>query len=111
MADGKPFKISQLPHIKNIDGDDLLLVSDKEGGKYYTKSMTVQQLVQTVISSILKSPTIMDQLKREAAAAAEEVAGNITAERVETIIQQNSNTTLDALDGKIDGQLVIGDEE
>lgn len=46
MADSrKPFKISELPLISNIDNDDLLIVSDKEGGKYYTKSMMVQQLI------------------------------------------------------------------
>lgn len=42
---GKGFTISELPHIKNIDDADLLLVSDKEGRKYYTKSMTVKQLL------------------------------------------------------------------
>ena len=42
---GKGFTISELPHIENIDDADLLLVSDKEGGKYYTKSMTVKQLL------------------------------------------------------------------
>lgn len=41
MADKKEFTISELNKIQNIDNDDLLLVSDREGGKYYTKSMTV----------------------------------------------------------------------
>jgi hypothetical protein len=51
MADKRTFKVSDLPLIQKIDGDDLLLVSDRENGAYDTRSMTVQQMVGAVALS------------------------------------------------------------
>lgn len=108
---GKGFTISELPHIENIDDADLLLVSDKEGGKYYTKSMTVKQLLQKVVAAVASSPSVMNQLKEKAADVAEEVASNITVQRVQNIVLNNPDIVLDALDGTLNGQLIMGDDK
>ena len=38
----KSFKVSELPEIPDVDGNDLLMVSEHESGnKYMTKKMSV----------------------------------------------------------------------
>lgn len=41
----KPFKVSQLPEIDHIDEKDVLMISDFEGGKFYTKKMTTDHFM------------------------------------------------------------------
>lgn len=52
QTDNKTFKISELPAIQNIDDDDLLIVSDKEQGKFYTKQMTMRQLFDAALDAV-----------------------------------------------------------
>lgn len=120
MADSG-FKISELPLIKNIDNDDLLIVSDRDGGsngnkKYYTRSMSIQQLVQVVVDKIASSPKIIDQITASAVVAATEAAIQqvdkiVVPDKVVDVIQQNYLSVLDALDGQMDGEFRVGTNE
>ena len=53
----------------------------------------------------------MNQLKEKAADVAEEVASNITVQRVQNIVLNNPDIVLDALDGTLNGQLIMGDDK
>ena len=55
MSKPIPKKITELDKISDISLDDLLLVSDYEGGKCLSKRMTMQQLVDYVISKVKAS--------------------------------------------------------
>ena len=56
-------KISHLPEIKHIDGKDLFLVSDYEHGRYYSKKLSVDHLMEyitdriepSIVSSVISS--------------------------------------------------------
>lgn len=104
MAEQSTFKISKIPQIQNIDGDDLLLVADKEGGKYYSRNMTIDQLVSKVLTAVIVNPNIQAQIQAAAAQAVEEAA---LPDVVMHIIEQNADDIYDMLDGKKDNQMVI----
>lgn len=55
MEHKKAFKISQLDRIRNIDDDDLLLISDNEAGKFFTKSISVKQLADSTLDRIAEN--------------------------------------------------------
>lgn len=44
----KTFKVSELSTITHLDNDDLFLMSDKENGKYYTKNLTFEKLINVI---------------------------------------------------------------
>lgn len=50
----KVFRLSDLSAIANIDNEDLLLVSDYEGGKCYTRNMTVERFMGHISANITK---------------------------------------------------------
>ena len=54
----KTFKISQLEEIQNLDEKDLFLISDYEGGKCYTKKLTMGKLL-TVLA---QNPDFIEKL-------------------------------------------------
>lgn len=57
----KTFKISQLEEIENLDDKDLFLVSDYEGGKCYTKKLTMKKLLNVVANNPELIQFILDQ--------------------------------------------------
>lgn len=57
----KTFKISQLEEIENLDDKDLFLVSDYEGGKCYTKKLTMKKLLSVVANNPELIQFILDQ--------------------------------------------------
>ncbi len=57
----KTFKISQLEEIENLDDKDLFLVSDYEGGKCYTKKLTMKKLLNVVANNPQLIQFILDQ--------------------------------------------------
>lgn len=108
MAEQSTFKISEIPQIQNIDNDDLLLVADKEGGKYYSRNMTIDQLVSKVLASVIVNPDIQAQIQTAASQAAAQAVeeADLPATVMQTI-EDNSDDIYDMLDGKRDQQLVI----
>lgn len=57
----KTFKISQLEEIENLDDKDLFLVSDYEGGKCYTKKLTMKKLLNVIANNPELIQFILDQ--------------------------------------------------
>ena len=57
----KTFKISQLEEIENLDDKDLFLVSHSEGGKCYTKKLTMKKLLTVVANNPELIQFILDQ--------------------------------------------------
>ena len=57
----KTFKISQLEEIQNLDDKDLFLVSDYEGGKCYTKKLTMKKLLNVIANNPNLIQFILDQ--------------------------------------------------
>ena len=57
----KTFKISQLEEIDNLDDKDLFLVSDYEGGKCYTKKLTMKKLLTVIANNPELIQFILDQ--------------------------------------------------
>lgn len=57
----KTFKISQLEEIENLDDKDLFLVSDYEGGKCYTKKLTMKKLLGVIANNPDLIQFILDQ--------------------------------------------------
>ena len=56
------FKISQLPKITNINDDDLLLVSDSENEKFYTKSMSIKQISDKIVDSVANNSNVINAI-------------------------------------------------
>ena len=54
----KTFKISQLEEIQNLDDKDLFLISDYEGGKCYTKKLTMGKL----LAVLAQNPDFIEKL-------------------------------------------------
>ena len=84
-----PKKISELPQIRNISTDDLLLVSDYDNGKCLSRKMTMQQLAEFISQKILQSPALTSLIQQKAAAAA-----TSTAQSVATNIANNVATDI-----------------
>lgn len=61
----KTFKISQLDEIQNLDGEDLFLVSDYEGGKCYTKKLTLSKLQSVLEQAIVNNPQLIDLIMND----------------------------------------------
>ena len=57
----KTFKLSQLEEIENLDDKDLFLVSDYEGGKCYTKKLTMKKLLTVIANNPELIQFILDQ--------------------------------------------------
>ena len=64
------FRISELNKIENIDDNDLLIVSDNEGGRHYTKSMTIRQITEKILNSVANNPDILNAIQQAASDAA-----------------------------------------
>ena len=103
MSKPIPKKITELDKISDISLDDLLLVSDYEGGKCLSKRMTMQQLVDYVISKVKASKAI-DQHVNDIAAA---VFNSKIGEGVVQGIKDNTDLIVDLLDKVEDQQVLI----
>ena len=111
------FKISQLPKITNINDDDLLLVSDSENEKFYTKSMSIKQISDKIVDSVANNSNVINAIisNPEIISIIEEtvnqvvnqaINSNISADVLKTI-ENNSGHVLDILDGSQDGEFVL----
>ena len=95
MSDIKTFTISQLPQIKSISDDDLLIVSDYDKSTLTTKKMSISQLVQFILSNKI------DELVKK------NIESNLSDAILNTI-SANNEFVADVLDGVRDDQLIIG---
>ena len=62
ISKDKTFKISQLEEISNLDDKDLFLVSDYEGGKCYTKKLTLKKFLTTIIPTVVNDPSLIEKI-------------------------------------------------
>lgn len=98
-----PKKISELPQIRNISTDDLLLVSDYDNGKCLSRKMTMQQLVSYVIAAVANSTQIKQQIKQQV----ESVMETQLADKTMEVVEQNIEEIQDLLDGIKDNEYLI----
>ena len=100
----EPRTVSELEQIKNneIDGNDLLLVSDYDN-KYTSKKMTIKQLVQYIAKEVAKSSPVQQQITQQA----NTIAQNVVSEQTMVIVQQNIDDIHDMLDNVLDNQYLI----
>ena len=103
MSKPIPKKITELDKISDISLDDLLLVSDYEGGKCLSKRMTMQQLINYVISKVKASQAINQYVNNIAA----EVFNSKIDEGVVQGIKDNTDLIVDLLDKVEDQQVLI----
>lgn len=101
------FKISGLPSIQNIDDKDLLLISDSEGGTYYSKSMSIQQLMDYISLNIAQNSEIQNQIKNIAESTVSDIVQNQIEEKTMNAVSANIEDIADLLDGKNDDQVNI----
>lgn len=113
MTQMKTFTISQLPQIKNIDGNDLLLVSDYDSRKLTTKKMTLSQLAKYVADD----QKLTDEMSAIVDAKVNQILNQILADssllsaHVLNIISTNYDFVLDVLDGQRDNEIIVGSDE
>ena len=74
----KTFKISQLEEIETLDDKDLFLISDYEGGKCYTKKLTMKKLM-TVMAN---NPSLISAI------LSDEIVDEEITEKVDTKVQE-----------------------
>lgn len=103
MSKPIPKKITELDKISDISLDDLLLVSDYEGGKCLSKRMTIQQLIDYVISKV-KVSQVVDQHVNDIATT---VFNSKINEGVIQTIKDNTDLVVDILDKVEDQQILI----
>jgi len=93
------FKISQLRDIQNLDDQDLLLVSDYEGGKCYTRKMNVGRFM-TELSERIKTNPALKAAVDESVAEAMVTPGTAVEETIsEKVEEQINEMILDASAG------------
>ena len=103
MSKPIPKKITELNKISDISPDDLLLVSDYEGGKCLSKRMTIQQLIDYVMSKV-KVSQVVDQHVNDIATT---VFNSKINEGVIQTIKDNTDLVVDLLDKVEDQQILI----
>lgn len=109
-VNAKPLPVSELPAITaaQISNDDLLLVTDIDGGSKTSKKMTMAQLVQYVCNQISKNPKLVDTHIEN---IAEEVFDSKIDDGVVDAVLDRNQTVLDSLDGQLNGQLILKDDK
>ena len=103
MSKPIPKKITELDKISDIRPDDRLLVSDYDGGKCLSKRMTIQQLIDYVISKV-KVSQVVDQHVNDIATT---VFNSKINEGVIQTIKDNTDLVVDILDKVEDQQILI----
>lgn len=88
----KPRKISELPKIQNISNDDLLLVSDWDGGKCLSKKMSIQQFVQYIVNAVMASSEITAKIQQQATTTATNVATAVVADKAQEAAENAVDT-------------------
>ncbi len=103
----QPLPVSKLPAITaaQISNDDLLLVTDIDGGSKTSRKMTMKQLADYVISKIASNhtPALDKYIENEAT----KVFNSKIENGVINTVQNNSDIIEDALDGTLDNQFLI----
>lgn len=88
----KPRKISELPRIQNISNDDLLLVSDWDGGKCLSKKMSIQQFVQYIVNAVMASSEVTAKIQQQAETTATNVATAVVADKAQEAAENAVDT-------------------
>lgn len=88
----KPRKISELPKIQNISNDDLLLVSDWDGGKCLSKKMSIQQFVQYIVNAVMASSEVTAKIQQQAETTATNVATAVVADKAQEAAENAVDT-------------------
>lgn len=81
------FKLSQLRELENMDNEDLLLVSDYEGGKCYTRKMQVGRFL-TELSRRMKTDANLKAAIDQTVAAALEDPSTTVSQNVEAKVEE-----------------------
>ena len=109
MAEIKQKKVSDLDSINanDIDNNDLLLVSDYNGGACISKKLTMDQLVKYIAAS----PSFKQMISAQAEATATTVATQVVDEQISAktmdIVYENVNDIFDMYDGYKDNTMNI----
>ena len=99
------FKISGLPPIQNIDDKDLLLISDSEGGTFYSKSMSIQQLMNYIYQNIVQNSEIQTQIENIAKSTVSDIVQNQIEEKTMNVVSANIEDIADLLDGELNNRV------
>lgn len=105
-AGQQPLPVSKLPAITaaQISDDDLLLVTDIDGGSKTSRKMTMKQLANYVMNRLAADPSkLKPYIDQEAA----KVFNNNIENGVISTVRNKSDVVEDLLDGVEDSQFLI----
>lgn len=98
----KTFTVSSLARKQTPNESDLLLISEKSGEKYLTKSTSIGDISDSIKSAILTAlaPNIQKLVE-------DILTEDYLKQKILEVIAEKHDEVWDVLDGDIDGQLII----